>query len=229
MLTFYCKMTLSDYRQIKRFIVHAVGETEKHSELISTLKEMFKDEINSVRRFEQINTIGKLLSVLEIRDILSEDNVECLKSIVLKLLNSKELIKKIIEYEDCHIHREYVNYYVREQNQIDKEQSFISGSTAPLTRNISERKKQRIFQTIIEEIGSFWRDLGRNLQIRECDIDNIDLQTKSVTDKASKIMNIYEYKKADPDRWFFVLCDALEKTRRKDLAKSIQEIMTMNI
>lgn len=113
--------------------------------------------------------------------------------------------------------------------KMPQEESFIMTSNSSLTKNMSTRKKQRIFKTIIEDIGSFWRDLGRNLKIRESDIDNIDCQNKSLAEKASKIMYTYEHEKADPDRWFFVLCDALEKCRRKDLVRSIQEIMAMNI
>ncbi|XP_075970633.1 fas-associated death domain protein isoform X2 [Anticarsia gemmatalis] len=225
-------MTLSEYTQLKQSIVYAAGQAERHSELLSSLKEIFRDGINSVRRFEQINSVGQLLQVLEIRDILSEDNVECLKNIALKLPNSKQLLKKITDYEDCHVPRECVNYYVGNKvskGSAEQEESFITVNSNSVGRNISERKKQRIFKTIIEEIGSFWRDLGRNLRIRECDIDDIDLQNKTVAEKASKIMKAYEYHKADPDKWFFVLCDALEKARRKDLVRSIQDIMAMNI
>lgn len=102
-------------------------------------------------------------------------------------------------------------------------------SNTPSTKTISKRKKQRIFQTIIEEIGSFWRDLGRNLKVRECRIDEIDSQSRTLIEKATKVMKEFEYVKADPDKWFFALCDALEKSRRKDLATAIQDVMAMNI
>ncbi|XP_021194122.1 uncharacterized protein LOC110378975 [Helicoverpa armigera] len=221
-------MTLSEYSQLKQYIIFSVGTNERHSEILSSLKEFFRDSINSVRRFEQITSIGHLLRVLEIRDLLSEDNVECLKNIALRLPNSQDVMQRITDYERCHVPREYGNYYTAStQNQKkEPEDSFITSS--PLTSNLSKRKKQRIFETIIEEIGSFWRDLARNLKIRECVIDDIDFQNKTLAIKATKIMEAYEYK-ADPQRWFFVLCDALEKTRRKDLVRSIQEIMAMNI
>lgn len=223
-------MTVAVYYKLKESIILAVGQAERHSEILSSIKEIFRDGINSIRRYEQINTIGQLLNILEIRDILSEDNVECLKNIARMLPNSTQLLKKISEYEDCHVKREFGNYYVTPQNSENiREESFIIGNSNSLLKNLSMIKKQRIFRSITTEIGSFWRDLGRNLKIRECDIDDIDSQSKNHEEKATKLMAIYEYQKADPDRWFFVLCDALEKSRRKDLAKSIQEIMTMNI
>ncbi|CAK1604247.1 unnamed protein product [Parnassius mnemosyne] len=93
---------------------------------------------------------------------------------------------------------------------------------------ISPKKKERINETIVEEIGAFWRDLARNLKIRECVIDEIDNDNKKLCEKASKILTIYEHR-ADPQRWFFVLCDALEKSRRKDISRSLQDIMSMRI
>lgn len=105
------KMTLSEYSQLKQYIVFSVGTNERHSQILSSLKELFRDNINSVRRFEQINSIGQLLKVLEIRDLLSEDNVEPLKTIALQVTNSKDVLKKITDYENFHVPRESGNYY----------------------------------------------------------------------------------------------------------------------
>lgn len=94
--------------------------------------------------------------------------------------------------------------------------------------NISTRKKARINETIVEEIGTHWRDLARNLKMQECRIDEIDKQKNTLEEKAIELLKLYEYK-ADPQRGFYVLCSALEKTRRKDLSRKIQEIMVMNM
>lgn len=104
-------MTLSEYDQLKQYVILSVGTNVRHSEILSSLKEFFRDTINSVRRFEQINSIGQLLKVLELRDLLSENNVECLKNIALKLPNSKDVLLKITDYESNHTPREYGNYY----------------------------------------------------------------------------------------------------------------------
>lgn len=105
------KMTTTDYLRIKHLVIYEVARDDNHYEVSNASKELFKDGINSVRRFEQIKSIDQLLQVLEIRDILSEENVECLKRIALKLPDSRELLKRIIEYEDVNIPKENGNYY----------------------------------------------------------------------------------------------------------------------
>lgn len=89
-------------------------------------------------------------------------------------------------------------------------------------------KRQRIFETITEELGTYWRNLARFLNIRECTIIGIDDENISLSNKVMKILEIYEHR-ADPQRWFFTLCEALERTHRKDIADSLRNIMAMNI
>lgn len=104
-------MTLSEYIRLKHDINYNVGASERNKDLLITLKNLFKENINSPRRFEQIATIGELLEVLETRDALSEDNVKPLKVIAQRLPNNTELLKKIEDYEEKHVPRKYVNYY----------------------------------------------------------------------------------------------------------------------
>ncbi|XP_050342748.1 fas-associated death domain protein-like [Nymphalis io] len=222
-------MTLSE---LKQQIVVDVSKCDNHTYLLNKLKEFYKDDIDSDRRFEQINTIGQLLNILEIRNVLSEDDVGPLKEIARRI-NNDELLKRICDYEVSHISKGYVNQYVIENIP-------IASIKQPITKNeekclcnnsfgeISPKKMDTIRQRIIEEIGSFWRDLGRNLKIRECKIDEIDTNCNDLPTKASELIKIFEAR-ADKQRWFFVLCEALEKSRRKDLSKSIQEIMSMNL
>lgn len=96
------------------------------------------------------------------------------------------------------------------------------------TPSVKDKKKERIFQVIIERIGSAWRDLARNLKIQECKIDEIDEKYGSLATKASEMLKLF-IERADSEKWHFVLCEALDKTRRKQLRMSVQEIMMMNI
>ncbi|CAH2107294.1 unnamed protein product [Euphydryas editha] len=221
-------MTLSEYTHLKQQIVVNVGKSDNHTHLLNKLKEFYKDDIDSDRRFEQIITIGQLLKILEIRYILSEENVGPLKEIARRLSDS-ELLKKICDYEGNHIAKEYVNQYVIENQPTatileNKENTFNNYAIS----EINSMKKHRIKETLVEEVGKYWRDLGRNLKIRECKIDEIDLKYNNVEDKTSELINLF-FNKADKQRWFFVLCEALDKSRRKDLTKTLQEIMTMNM
>lgn len=103
-------MTLTEYTHLKQQIVLNVGKSDNHNHLLNKLKEFYKDDIDSNRRFEQINTIGQLLKILEIRYILSEENVGPLKEIARRL-NDNELLKRICNYEMNYIGKEYVNQY----------------------------------------------------------------------------------------------------------------------
>lgn len=103
-------MTLSEYTQLKQQIVFNLGKSENHHHLLLKLKEFYKDDIDSERRFEQITTVGQLLKILEVRDVLSEDNIAPLKEIARRL-NNEELLQKITEYESNHVPREYINFY----------------------------------------------------------------------------------------------------------------------
>lgn len=193
--------------------------------MLQTLKELFKEGINSVRRFEQIKTIGQLLQVLEFRDLLSEDNVTSLEQIAKKI-NNRSLLNKIKEYEENHVPREFSNYYVSASEKANKTISF--GGFINTTPSERDKKTERILQVVTERIGSAWRDLARNLKIQECKIDEIDDKYGSLATKASVMLKFF-HERADTQHWHFVLCEALDKTRRKQLRLAVQEIMMMNI
>lgn len=90
-------MTLSEYSDIKKQIV--IGASgDKHQKLVSRLKKLYKDEINSPRRYEQITTIGQLIDVLELRDVISDENVALLRNIASTIKN-EQLVTRIQEYE----------------------------------------------------------------------------------------------------------------------------------
>ncbi|KOB64386.1 Fadd, partial [Operophtera brumata] len=183
-------MTLSDFSQLKQQVVRTIVNSDSHSHLLQSLKEVFRESINSVRRFEKISTIGQLLNVLELRGLLSEDNVEPLKDIARKT-DSSELLHKVNKYEDSHVPRDYGNYYgVSEKGNKTLLSETINSS--PFESGMSKRKKDRMTRTVVEEIGSFWRDLARSLKIRECKIDEIDHNHRTLATKALKMMELFE-------------------------------------
>lgn len=109
------RMTLieySEYKKLKDQVLLSTNNSERYSQLLSTLKEFFRDDINSPRRYEQITAIGQLLRILEIRDVLSADKVGPLKEVARRLPNSFDLLQKINAYESSHIQMpECFNYY----------------------------------------------------------------------------------------------------------------------
>lgn len=115
---------------------------------------------------------------------------------------------------------------------IDNKEPVIKQETRENSTNnqfyVPPAKTQRMKETIKVEIGQYWRTLARNLKIREFEIENIDIKHQRTEDKVKEMLELY-FERSDKQRWFYVLCEALEKSRRKDLSKSIQQIMVMNI
>lgn len=103
-------MTFTLYSQLKQQIVLGVASSEKPNQILTKLKESYRNQINSPRKYEQIDSVGQLLITLEKRDLLSENNVEILKEIAQSLFN-RDLISKINDYENNHQPTEYLNYY----------------------------------------------------------------------------------------------------------------------
>ncbi|CAG9785045.1 unnamed protein product [Diatraea saccharalis] len=223
-------MTLSEYSHLREQVIKSFSENERHGQLLSSLKELFREKINSPRRFEEITTIGQLLRILEIRDALSENNIQPLKDIVHRLPSNSRLLQRIIEYEQSHVPVEPINYYASEhlpqQSHRAPVESFVTNN---LNTTMSEKKVQRIKQTIIEDIGVFWKDFGRSLGIKENTIDEINEDYRKVPMKAKQVLEIYLETKADSKTWFYDICEALESSRRKDLCKKIKKISVMNI
>ncbi|VVD03881.1 fas-associated death domain protein [Leptidea sinapis] len=217
-------MTLSEYDQLKNHIIYYLGLHEDHSSLLTVLKEFYKDDIDSPRRYEKIKTIRELLHLLEIRYVLSEANLTPLKEICYRA-SDNHLLQRVLDYEQLSASKGKDNncYY-----DLKNDQTYQTTTTGHHYGNISDHKKNRINQIIIEEIGSYWRNLARNLRVQEQIIDEIESKYKAISEKASKLLEFYETR-ADPQRGFYVLCNALEKSRRKDISKSIQEVMLMNI
>ncbi|CAH0728760.1 unnamed protein product, partial [Brenthis ino] len=228
-------MTLSEYSILKEQVIRNVANSENYSNLLKKLKDFYHADIDSERKFEKINSIGQLINILEIRDLVSEDNLGPLKDICWRL-KDQELLKRISEFETRHAPKEYVNYYVKTQENLSKEPQKISEIKAnvvhhhPFSLDIVNQteKKGRIREAIREGIGCFWKDLGRNLNIQEGRIQEIDEKYNNISDKIEELMNVFE-KRVDKQRWFMILCRALERSRRKDLSKYLNEIMSMSL
>lgn len=113
------------------------------------------------------------------------------------------------------------------QRPVEQQTSFTNHPSNPNT-GMSIHKKQRIIDTIIEDIGVNWRDLARGLNIKEKVIDDLNENHKEISQKAKCILDIYN-KKADDNNWFFDLCDAIETCRRRELVRKLKKIIVMNI
>ncbi|KAM3962352.1 fas-associated death domain protein-like [Aphomia sociella] len=229
-------MISTPYLDLKQKIVYnvAILTNNIRDEPLSSLKLFYKEKINSPRRFDQIDTLWKLLSILEIRDVLSKHDVEPLKEIARRTNNSHDLLKMIADYESRNVQYECQNNYYYGTDYEPKHMVTYRNEhpghniTSYNTSGGMSPKEQRIYETVKEQIGSYWCVLARKLKIRECHIDEINRTNDDLYVKASKVMELYK-RKADPQNWFIILCHALDKAQREDLTETIQDIMMMNI
>ncbi|XP_063361499.1 fas-associated death domain protein [Cydia amplana] len=221
----------TSYSKLKELITLRVSMSDMHSHILHAMKGLYQNDINSARRYEQITTIGQLLKVLELRDVLSEENILPLQVLAQRLPDNMEVMNSITCYEQNRGPKQNINQYgkfcfilifalPKPPLKENEDNAFSDG--------LCEKKRKRITETIVEEIGPYWRNLARYLGIQEWRIDEIQINGKSIEDKAAEIMEMYR-KRADRKKWFFDLLDALEKSRRRELCKKIRDIATMNI
>ncbi|XP_015123841.1 uncharacterized protein LOC107045938 isoform X1 [Diachasma alloeum] len=97
--------------------------------------------------------------------------------------------------------------------------------SAPTSSGPVSDVQERVFQRLSENLGKYWRDLARFLNVKECEIDAINEKTYLGTkEKAYEALLIFK-SRCDSCNWKIKMQQALEKARRKDLAEMINEIM----
>lgn len=89
----------------------------------------------------------------------------------------------------------------------------------------SEPAKKYLYDLIATDTGRSWRDLGRELGIRDGEMDEIEDATKSIKQRVLKMLYLFENRQ-DNKKTVFLLCEALEKARRKDLSRKIVEYLS---
>lgn len=97
-------------------------------------------------------------------------------------------------------------------------------TTTPL-QNSFDRHKHRVYKLVADEIGKKCRDLGRELNVPEGEMDRI--QGRYRDDIHSQMYAIFELfeSRVDCTDKSSRLCDALREIRRTDLAKRVGHIL----
>lgn len=213
---------------------------------IDQLKTLFTEEIGSKRRYDCITCVEDLIDCLERADELAEDNVELLHRMSN---NQPKLIEALNAYTPPAV-REPVNVYqelrlaeeLRDQLRIGAPQvaratGQATASTAappPPTQMstspaaFTDRKRAAVFKKISEELGRFWRRLGRAAGIGEGSMDNI--AERYPHDLKSQILRLLQLIEEDdchdPKHFLIRLCRALGECGRNDLRKNVEQIMS---
>ncbi|XP_063985104.1 fas-associated death domain protein isoform X3 [Diachasmimorpha longicaudata] len=214
-------------------------------EVLEMIKEYYSGVIDSKRDRARVKDIAGLLRILEKRDVLRYDSIEPLKQIAIQCIRDTILIQRLDCYE-AEIKNErpllpinHYKYSVWGSSQGSSSQShavnfypnetplpvFPYTALSPPTsgRPISAVQEQ-VFQRLSENLGKYWRDVARFLNVKEYEIDAIDEKTHlSPKERAYEALLIFisrcNY------NWKVKIQQALEKARRKDLAEMINEIM----
>ncbi|KAH8342049.1 hypothetical protein KR059_010258 [Drosophila kikkawai] len=210
---------------------------------INELKALFSNEIGSQRKYDCIRTMEDLLDCLERADELSEDNVELLH----RMSSNQPKLKEALNAYTPPAPREPVNRYqelrlaeeLREQLRFGAPQVVpVSAATttappppAQMTTSpaaFTERKRAAVFKKISEELGRFWRRLGRAAGIGEGSMDNIE--ERFPHDLKSQILRLLQVIEEDdchdPKHFLIRLCRALGECGRNDLRKNVEQIMS---
>ncbi|XP_017073414.2 fas-associated death domain protein [Drosophila eugracilis] len=217
------------------------------TEDVEQLKQMFVTEIGSQRRMDCIRSIEDLIDCLERADELAEDNVEPLRRMAG---NQAQLIEALDGYKPPENFLEPpVNLYqeirlaeeLRQQLHLSSPQetrphvSAVSvAAPTPAIQNyttpavFTEHKRTAVFKKISEELGRFWRRLGRSAGIGEGIMD--DIEERYPHDLKSQILKLLQLIEEDdchdPKHFLVRLCRALADCGRNDLRKNVEQIMS---
>ncbi|KAH8330456.1 hypothetical protein KR067_003031 [Drosophila pandora] len=212
---------------------------------VEQLKEMFSEEIGSKRRYDRIRSVEELIDCLERADELAEDNVEPLRRMCV---NHPSLAHALDEYTPPEKGSDTVNHYqeirlaeeLQQQLRIAPVQLYPPSAppaalaTPPPPQNCTspaaytQQKRAAVFKKISEELGRFWRRLGRAAEIGEGAMDEIEQRYPN--DLKSQILRLLQLIEEDdchdPKHFLIRLCRALGESGRNDLRKKVEQIMS---
>ncbi|XP_057337436.1 fas-associated death domain protein isoform X2 [Microplitis mediator] len=221
---------------------------------LDTIKLSYNRDIYSKRATDDIKDLAGLLKILENRSVLSYNKIEPLKEIATTYVKDPVLDKIIKDYEDqLHSHQTLPLFNVYKcRSALAASTSTELGSTQPEHRSTSTYHETRYVTTssynlpipdaktlrltdlqtkilyrISENIGRYWRDLARILNVKEAEIDSIDLKDGAIKDKSFESLKIF-LSRCEPCNWQRKLIRSLEFIRRKDLAEMVEDLLTQN-
>ncbi|EDW76929.1 uncharacterized protein Dwil_GK13670 [Drosophila willistoni] len=208
---------------------------------IEFLKDLLAHEIGSVRRLDQIHTLEDLIACLENNDELNEENVQPLK----KMTKNQETLQQINAYQPIRVqHPVQVNLYQEERLAEELQQQLriqnVSPQPVPMVvptsvqqnyvtpAAFSENKRVAVFKKISEQLGRSWRDLGRQLNISEGAMD--DMEERYPRDLKSRILYLLKMAEEDevhdPRQFLKRLCRGLSGAGRNDLRNRVEDTMS---
>jgi len=222
-----CALTYSELRN------QVVCSAERHlsNEALKYFISTFQSIINSKRRSDYINNFNDLITVLEKRGYIGEADVGHFGRIVMRLPNCDILNERIYNYE-CYrdrnrLRRPYVHHESPAPTLYSQNNSAHPGrprnSDAVSSSNIA--LPEAALNCVCENIGTDWKDLARNLSMREGDIDEIEDKYPRKSQKRAYECMMRFIKDTDPYKVQQKLLYALDRCGRRDLKEKVEEIL----
>lgn len=222
------------------------------------LKEIFATEIESPRRLECIRSVKDLIDCLERRDIVNEYNIDGLRDIADNIDNPKlqssiaayVTPKEVTateprnQYQECRLAdelRHSMNISRNNSSQMGNCVSRVATSTIPPLHSIPvqecgptdtqafcEKKRSAVYKLLSRNIGTYWRSLGRELNLTEGDMDAVEV--KFPNDLSSRIYNLMQLFEEESEflseaQKILSICRALDGCGRKDLRRKVENII----
>lgn len=242
------------------------------NEQLNNIKAIYRDDIKSVRRFENVISTSDLIDVLERRGILSKNlltgfvgfyevtkipeppinlNITPNEDVLLlppvnqygKKLSYLILLIALLICSACitlyytfgsntaeertrqpSIYEEALReeFHQTHQSVPPPMQSIVINNPSDLSK--FQDRKHKIYKIISEDIGRKWRDFGRELKVKEGQLDDLESQHNSSKSRALAILSMFE-ERSDPRSIVVDICEALIQVRRNDLRKEVEQIL----
>ncbi|XP_061395144.1 fas-associated death domain protein [Musca vetustissima] len=95
-------------------------------------------------------------------------------------------------------------------------------------QELTDKKRAAIHKLVANDIGKFWRALGRALELSQGQMDAIEMEyPRDLVSRVHKMLQVFEEDEChDPRQNVLLLCRALESCRRKDLRRKVEDIMS---
>ncbi|CAD6236358.1 GSCOCT00014134001.2-RA-CDS [Cotesia congregata] len=211
---------------------------------LENIKLFYDRDINSKRVTDEIKNLADLLKILENRSVLSYNNINVLKEIAETYIKDVVLNQIIKDYEtQLQLHQTLPLFNIYKyrsaltSSSAGPEPTQSTGYHQTHTVNLSYNSQPtelktfqvsdlqaKIFHLVSDNIGRYWRDLARMLDVKEAHIDSIDIKDIPIKDKSFQTLEIFISRCLECD-WEKKLIQSLNTIRRKDLAEMVQDVL----
>ncbi|XP_014276468.1 uncharacterized protein [Halyomorpha halys] len=201
-----------NYRQIFQLLC----DSKLSDENLESIKRKFKDYINSVRRYENINNMEELLKILEKRCVIGYNNIGKLYDIVEEVddVSKKKIGRHLVIQSDwlSKTPKAPINLAFYQDKQIH---SSIPEFSLPF----------EVMNYISRNIDRFWKNFARALQIiPEKEIDLIEDHNGDKTRKCLEVF-VHEVKCQRLSNPYGTLLSALEIINRRDIKEYVENVL----